>query len=66
MIAFEVKLTEDGVKESAGRVELTVTRSGQFNEIYSPSIVYTFSKTGSSTALGINFCYLLQLNPSIL
>ena len=60
VITFEVKLTEDSVKESAGTVQLNVTRSGQFSEIYTPSIVYTFSETGSSIALGINFFNLSQ------
>ena len=57
-IKFELKLImkENRVKESTGRVELNVVRSGQFDEIYNPSVEYRISETGSSIALGI---YLL-------
>lgn len=51
-INFELKLTKNRVKESAERVQLSVVRSGHFDEIYNPSVEYRISETGSSIALG--------------
>ena len=52
-IRFELGLTENQVNESTDLVQLNVIRSGQFNEIYSPSVEYGIATTGSSTARGI-------------
>lgn len=52
-IMFDLKLTENRVKESTERVQLKVIRSGPFNDIYNPSVEYRISETGSSIALGI-------------
>ena len=52
-IRFDLGLTENQVNESTDLVQLNVIRSGQFNEIYSPSVEYGIATTGSSTARGI-------------
>ena len=43
------------MNESTKSIQLDVTRSGQFNEIYHPLVEYSISMTtnGSSTAIGI-------------
>ena len=51
-LKFELGLTEKHVNESTDSVRLDVIRSGQFNDVYSPSVEYRIT-TGSSTARGI-------------
>ena len=55
-IVFTLGLAENQVNESTNRVQLNVIRSGQFNEIYTPSVEYRFVMNGSSTARGIVKC----------
>ena len=56
-LMFKLKLTKNRVKESTERVQLSVVRSGNFDEIYNPSVEYRISGTGSSIALGIYLLY---------
>ena len=51
-LRFELRLTERQVNESASSIQLNVTRSGQFNEIYRPSVEYRISTNGSLIAHG--------------
>ena len=55
-IVFALGLAENQVNESTNRVQLNVIRSGQFNEIYTPSVEYRIVMNGSSTARGIVKC----------
>lgn len=56
-LMFKLELTKNRVKESTERVQLSVVRSGNFDEIYNPSVEYRISGTGSSIALGIYLLY---------
>jgi hypothetical protein len=48
-IQFELGESENLVNESTNLVRLTVIRSGQFSEIYNPSVEYRITTNGSST-----------------
>ena len=50
---FGLGLVENFVNESANFIQLNVIRSGQFSEIYHPSVEYRIITNGTSTALGI-------------
>ena len=48
-IQFKLGETENRVNESVNLVQLTVIRSGQFSEIYRPSVEYRIMTNESST-----------------
>ena len=48
-IQFELEEADNRVNESVNLVQLTVIRSGQFSEIYRPSVEYRITTNGSST-----------------